>query len=40
MIFYNYKTGKESYDTGKTLDVDLVGKSVFVIFDMDGYYGI
>lgn len=38
--FYNYKTGKESYDTGKTLDVDLVGKSVFVIFDMDGYYGI
>ena len=36
--FTNAKTGKGYWDTGELPDVDLMGKPVFVVFDMDAYY--
>ncbi|MFR8068188.1 MAG: ABC transporter permease [Clostridium sp.] len=36
--FTNAKTGKGYWDTGEMPDVDPMGKSMFVIFDMDAYY--
>ena len=36
--FTNAKTGKGYWDTGEMPDVDPMGKPMFVIFDMDGYY--
>lgn len=36
--FSNSKTGKGYWDTGELADVDLMGKPMFVIFDMDTYY--
>ena len=36
--FMNAKTGKGYWDTGELPDVDLMGKPVFVVFDMDAYY--
>lgn len=36
--FTNAKTGKGFWDTGEMPDVDLMGKPMFVIFDMDAYY--
>ena len=35
--FTNAKTGKGYWDTGELPDVDLMGKPVFVVFDMDAY---
>ena len=36
--FTNAKTGKGYWDTGELPDVDLMGKPIFVVFDMDAYY--
>ena len=36
--FQNSKTGEGYWSTGETPDVDLMGRSVFIIFDMDKYY--
>lgn len=38
MDFYNTKTDEGYWDTGVMPDVDLMGKPLFVIFDMDAYY--
>lgn len=37
--FTHRKTGKGFYETNKLPEVDLMRKPMFVIFDMDGYYG-
>ncbi|HIU78810.1 MAG TPA: ABC transporter permease [Candidatus Avilachnospira avicola] len=36
--FQNSKTGEGFWSTGETPDVDLMGRSVFIIFDRDKYY--
>ena len=36
--FQNSKTGEGYWSTGETPDVDLMGRSVFIIFDRDKYY--
>lgn len=36
--FTHRKTGKGFYDTNELPEVDLMGKPVFVTFDVDGYY--
>ena len=36
--FHNSKTGRGYWDTGELPQVDLLGKPLFVIFDMEAYY--
>lgn len=36
--FYNAKTGKGYWDSGKMPEVDFLGKPVFTIFDTNAYY--
>lgn len=36
--FYNSKTGRSFWDTEGGFDIDLMGKPMFVIFDMNSYY--
>ncbi len=41
MVLQNFSNGKRGgsyYETGELPDVDLMGKPIFVIYDMDAYY--